>query len=216
MIYKILLIIILYILSISCSTNNKDQMVEIEDKDELFSFSDFIPLNLTSDTITIQSLMLDIYKRDSLKFINDFNVYLNPQLYIDTHLNTFPINTKSDTIYFRNRYIFGEGYYGSYIADFWNSNEKTHILLYNQPFESESSLRLRAWEKELIEKWNTDSIKSLTRPTFHEYFNSSYPKYYVYQIVIHNGVVETRFMFYTNLYIPNELENDPNWNSVFE
>lgn len=211
-----LLFLIFYILTISCSTNNNDSLVEIEDSDELFSYSHFIPLNLSSDSITIQSLMSDIYNRDSLKFIDDFNMYLNPQLYIDTHLDTFPINTKADTIYFRNRYIYSEGYFGSYIADFWNSNNNMHILLCSQPFKSESTLHLRSWEKELIEEWNTDSIKSLTRPTFHEYFNSSYPAYYIYQIIIHNGDVKTRTMFYTNLYIPNELENNHEWNSVYE
>lgn len=212
--YRILLNITLLLFIASCATKPKEETPVGEE--DLLSSTDFIPLNISSDTITVGSMLRDIFNRDSLNIIDDFSDYLDPEFLSRTHLDTIHINSSSDTIYFRNRYVFSEGYFGSYRAEIWNTRNSIHTTFSTVIIVPADTIIVRKWEKDLIEEWNTDSIRTLTKPTFYNYFNSSYPKFFVYQIVIRNGHVKTRTMSYPNLYIPNELANDPEFNEIFE
>lgn len=177
------------------------------DSHAFFRWSSFKDLPLSESHITIQSLLADIYSRDSTRIIDDFQIYLNPELYQKTGLNKIPVNPFNDTIYFRSVYENGD-YHGTSFAQIWNSEKAIHSCVLPPNYNYEWKLNIPTWEQRLIESWNMDSIERLTNPTFYNITCTNHIKNYLFQIVIANGKAKSRYMIYSRLYLPNELAND--------
>lgn len=165
-----------------------------------FKVEDFKPLKVRTK-LSIESLLNDLYKRDSTSIISDFKrAFINPELFYYTPLNSIPINCKSDTIYIRFTFLHGE-FIGTSEVNIWNSKAELSVCVHCKDYNYQRKLNFRDLERALIEDWNTDSICKLTYPSY-KMIDTSYPRHYIIQIIIDHGTAKTRMMSYDYLYIP--------------
>ncbi len=202
-------IIACLLLSISCFPKKDDTVKTSNLKPDYNADSSFTSLPLTDGKVSVKNILEALYRRDSTSIISDFGqIFLNPDLFYYTPIDSLPISSVADTVYISILWSNGD-HRGSVDANIWNAKKEIYVCARCKDYNYEHHTNLRDWEKALIEDWDTDSINKLTNPTFYQIFNTSYPQYHVFQIIINHGKAKSRYINHPYLYIPNEYKDDP-------